>query len=38
MSQIRAFLAIDLDDDLKPKINKIIREFKKTDARIKYVS
>ena len=37
MSQIRAFLAIDLDDDLKPKINKIIREFKKTDARIKYV-
>ncbi len=37
MSQIRAFLAIDLDDDLKPKINKIIREFKKTDANIKYV-
>ena len=37
MSQIRAFLAIDLDDDLKPKINKIIKEFKKTDARIKYV-
>ena len=37
MSQIRAFLAIDLDDDLKPKINKIIGEFKKTDARIKYV-
>ena len=37
MSQIRAFLAIDLDDDLKPKINKIIREFKKTDAKIKYV-
>ena len=37
MSQIRAFLAIDLDDDLKPKINKIIREFKKTNANIKYV-
>ena len=27
MSQVRAFLAIDLDDDLKPKINKIIKEF-----------
>ena len=37
MSQIRAFLAIDLDDDLKPKINKIIREFKGIDANIKYV-
>ena len=37
MSEIRAFLAIDVDDDLKPKINKIIKEFKKTDARIKYV-
>lgn len=37
MSQIRAFLAIDLDDDLKPKIYKIIKEFKKTDAKIKYV-
>ncbi len=37
MSQIRSFLAIDLDDDLKPKINKIIREFKKIDANIKYV-
>ena len=37
MSQIRAFLAIDLDDDLKPKINKIIREFKQIDANIKYV-
>ena len=37
MSQIRAFLAVDLDDDLKPKINKLIRQFKKTDARIKYV-
>ena len=37
MSQIRAFLAIDLDDDLKPKINKVLREFKKIDANIKYV-
>ena len=37
MSQIRAFLAIDLDDDLKPKINRIIREFKETNANIKYV-
>ncbi|SDA46888.1 RNA 2',3'-cyclic phosphodiesterase [Methanobrevibacter millerae] len=37
MSQIRAFLAIDLDDDLKPKINKVMREFKKIDAHIKYV-
>ena len=37
MSQIRAFLSIDLDDDLKPKINKIIREFKQIDANIKYV-
>lgn len=37
MSEIRAFLAIDLDDDLKPKINKIIREFKKIDTKIKYV-
>ena len=34
MSQIRAFLAIDLDDELKPKINKIIREFKQIDANI----
>ena len=24
MSQIRSFLAIDLDDDFKPKVNKII--------------
>lgn len=37
MSQIRAFLAVDLDDDLKPKINKVIREFKEIDAHIKYV-
>ena len=37
MSQVRAFLAIDLDDDLKPKINRIIKEFKQIDAKIKYV-
>ena len=37
MSQVRAFLAIDLDDDLKPKINKIIRQFKEIDTKIKYV-
>ena len=37
MGEIRAFLAVDLDDDLKPKINKIIREFKQIDANIKYV-
>ena len=37
MPEIRAFLAIDLDDDLKPKINRIIKDFKKTDANIKYV-
>ena len=37
MSQVRAFLAIDLDDDLKPKINKIIKEFKGIETKIKYV-
>ena len=37
MSQVRAFLAIDLDDDFKPKINKIIRQFKEIDTKIKYV-
>ena len=37
MSEIRAFLAIDLDDDLKPKINKVIKEFKEIDTKIKYV-
>ena len=37
MSQIRAFLAVDLDDELKPEINRIMKEFKQTDARIKYV-
>ncbi len=37
MSQIRAFLAIEIDDDLKPKINKVMKEFKGIDAKIKYV-
>ena len=37
MPEIRAFLAIDLDEDLKPKINKIIKSFKEIDANIKYV-
>ena len=37
MPEIRAFLAVDIDDDLKPKINKIIKQFKQTDANIKYV-
>ena len=32
MSQIRSFLAIDLDDDFKPKVNKIIKEFKKIEG------
>jgi 2'-5' RNA ligase len=37
MTQIRAFLAIEVPEELKLKIYKIIKEFKKTDARIKYV-
>lgn len=37
MPEIRAFLAVDIDDDLKPKINRIIKEFKQIDANIKYV-
>lgn len=37
MSQLRAFLAIDIDEDLKAKIYRIIKEFKKIDANIKYV-
>lgn len=37
MPEIRAFLAIDLDEDLKPKINRIIKNFKEIDANIKYV-
>jgi len=37
MSQIRAFLAIDIDEDLKAKIYNVIRQFKQIDANIKYV-
>ena len=37
MSEIRAFLAVDIDDDLKPEINRVVKEFKKIDTRIKYV-
>ena len=37
MTQERAFLAIDIDEDLKAKIYKIIKEFKQIDANIKYV-
>lgn len=37
MSQLRAFLAVDLDDDLKPKIYKIIKQFKEIDTKINYV-
>ena len=37
MSQIRSFLAIDLDEDLKPKINDLINEFQEIDAKVKYV-
>ena len=37
MSQLRAFLAIDVDEDLKAKMYKIIKEFKQIDANIKYV-
>ena len=37
MSQVRAFLAVDLDEDLKPKIYKIIKQFKGIDTKIKFV-
>lgn len=37
MSQLRAFLAIDVDEDLKARMYKIIKEFKQIDANIKYV-
>ena len=37
MSQLRAFLAMEVDEDLKAKMYKIIKEFKQIDARIKYV-
>lgn len=35
---IRSFLAIELDEDLVPKILDVQKEFKKTDANIKYVN
>lgn len=37
MSQLRAFLAIDIDEDLKAKIYRVIKEFGQIDANIKYV-
>lgn len=37
MSQLRAFLAIDVDEDLKAKMYRIIKEFKQIDANIRYV-
>lgn len=37
MSQLRAFLAIDIDEDVKAKIYRIIKEFKGIDANVKYV-
>ena len=37
MTQVRAFLAIEVPEELKLKIHKVIKEFKKIDARIKYV-
>ena len=35
---IRSFLAIELDEELVPKISDVQKEFKKTNANIKYVS
>lgn len=37
MSQLRAFLAIDVDEELKAKMYRVIKEFQKIDANIKYV-
>ena len=34
---IRSFLAIELDPELVPKILDVQKEFKKTNANIKYV-
>ncbi|WP_296869740.1 hypothetical protein [uncultured Methanobrevibacter sp.] len=34
---IRSFLAIELDQELVPKILDVQKEFKKTNANIKYV-
>ena len=38
MSKVRSFLAIELKPELKTEIQKTIKEFKKIDADIKYVS
>ena len=35
---IRSFLAIELDESLVPKILDVQKEFKKTNANIKYVN
>lgn len=37
MSQLRAFLAIDVDENLKAKMYKVIKQFRQIDADIKYV-
>ena len=37
MTQIRSFLAIDIDEELKAKIYRVIKEFGRIDANIKYV-
>lgn len=37
MSEIRAFLAIDLKEDLRQKVYDVEKEFKKIDADINYV-
>ena len=37
MPEVRAFLAIDLDDDLKPKMNNVTKEFKQIDTKINHV-
>ncbi|MCL2156958.1 MAG: RNA 2',3'-cyclic phosphodiesterase [Methanobrevibacter sp.] len=36
-SELRAFLAIDIDKKLTPKIGDLQKEFKKTNANVKYV-
>lgn len=38
MSGVRSFLAIEIESNLKPLITNLIKEFKKTDTNIKYVS
>ncbi|WP_298521435.1 RNA 2',3'-cyclic phosphodiesterase [uncultured Methanobrevibacter sp.] len=37
MTQVRAFLAIEVPEEIKLKIYKVIKEFKQIDANIKYV-